>query len=122
MNDELGNVLPKSIRKYESLWQGFGYLVLNPDGTKSVKFKDLATYYADKAAEDVKYLQFWQSVQTHEVTRHITANLTLSYVGQDGQNKDFHDSKVFSVTYQEKYIGLNYMMIALLIIVIGCVG
>ena len=119
INDELGNVLPKTERKYESLWEGFGYNERNPDGTTSVKFKDLTQYYADKAAEKVAYLQFWQSVQSRSVTRRITANLSLSYDGTDGVKKDFHDAKTFEVQYQEKYIGLNYMVIAIGILVVG---
>ncbi len=47
------------------------------------------------------------------------ANLALSYVDKDGQSKDFHDTKTFTVQYTEKYIGLNYTVIGIAIVVVA---
>jgi hypothetical protein len=117
VNDTLGNVLPKSKRAFESLWQGFGYQELQQDGTKLVKFKDLTQYYADKTKQT--YLQFWQAIHMRTVNKKITVNLSLSYEGKDKQKKDFSNKKDFLVQYDEQYVGLNYTMIIILIIIIG---
>lgn len=117
INDTFGNVLPKSKRTFDSVWQGFGYQELQEDGTKLVKFKDLTQYYADKTKQT--YLQFWQSVHTRSVDKKITANLSLSYEGKDGQKKDFKEAKTFSVRYDEQYVGMNYWMILLVLLIIA---
>lgn len=104
VNDGLGNVLPNSERRFESLWEGFGYQVVGDDGMKAVKFKSLSDYYADKAAEKRTYLKFYEAVHTRTVSKKITANLSLSYEGKDKVKKDFTDSKTFSVTYDEQYV------------------
>lgn len=119
VNDGLGNVLPKSERRFESSWEGFWYSELQPDGTKIVKFKNLTAYYADRAAEKRAYLQFWESIHTRTVNKNITANLTLSYEWKDKVKKDFRDSKKITVQYEEQYVGLNYLTIAIIIILIG---
>lgn len=117
INDTFGNVLPKSKRTFDSLWQGFGYQELQADGTKLVKFKDLTQYYADKTKQT--YLQFWQSVHMRSVDKKITANLSLSYEGKDKEKKDFKDTKVFSVQYDEQYVGVNYWMVIIVLLIVG---
>jgi hypothetical protein len=52
---------------------------LNEDGTKSVKFKNLTEYYADKASEKAQYLMFWQAINTRKVSKKITAKFELAY-------------------------------------------
>lgn len=79
INDTLWNVLPKSQRRFEIDWMGFWYSVLNDDGTKSVQFKNLEEYYADKASENAKYLMFWQSINSRTVEKKITAQFELAY-------------------------------------------
>lgn len=113
INDTLWNVLPKSERKFQSVWEWFWYNVLNEDWTKSVKFKNLSDYYADKASEKAKYLMFWQSINSRTVNREITANFELSYEWKDKEKKDFSDSKKFYVTYNETYVWLNYYVISI---------
>lgn len=122
VNSGLGSVLPKSERRFEYSWEGFGYSVLNPDGTKSVKFKNLTEYYADQAAEKRRFLAFYESVHTRSVTKKITANLSLAYDAPNKDHKDFRDSKTFEVSYEEDYVGINYAVIGgalALIILIG---
>jgi len=105
VNSAGGNVLPKSKRLYDIKWEGFGYSILNEkDGTKEVKFKGLTDYYASKAAESSKYLQFWQSIHTRNVHRPLTANLTLSFEGKDRVKQDFHQTKKITVVYDEQYV------------------
>ncbi|MFA6090558.1 MAG: DUF916 domain-containing protein [Candidatus Gracilibacteria bacterium] len=116
INDGGGNVLPKSERRFESTWAGFGYPELQSDGTRVVKFKDLTAYYADKAGEKQAFLQFWQSIHTRTVNKTITANMTLSYEGKDKIKKDFTKTNKFTVQYQEQYIGMNYYVIFFILI------
>lgn len=122
VNDGLGNVLPNSERRFESVWEGFGYPVVNEDGTKGVKFKTLSEYYADKAAEKQRYLKFYESVHTRTISRKITANLSLSYEGKDKVKKDFTDSKTFTVTYDEQYVGIDYLIVLLILGVLSAIG
>lgn len=118
VNDSLWNVLPQSERKFQHIWEGFGYTVLNDDGSKSVKFKDLTTYYADNAAQQAQFLMFWESIKTRTVEKKITAQFELSYTGKDKEAKEFLDKKEFFVTYEEKYIGINMLIVALLLLLI----
>ncbi len=111
INNGLGSVLPKSERRFDYAWEGFGYSVLNADGTKSVKFKSLTEYYADQAAEKRRFLAFYESVHSRLVTKKITANLSLSYDAPNKDHKDFRDSKTFTVTYDEDYVGVNYYVV-----------
>lgn len=122
VNDGLGNVLPKSERRFESIWEGFGYQELQEDGTKVVRFKDLSSYYADRAAEKRAFLQFWESIHTRTVSKDITANLVLSYEGKDKERKEFRDSKKISVEYEEQYVGINYFVIFFLLIILSGIG
>lgn len=122
VNDGLGNVLPNSERRFDSMWEGFGYPVVNDDGTKGVKFKTLSEYYADKAAEKQRYLKFYQSVHTRTVSRNVTANLSLSYEGKDKVKKDFHDSKTFQVTYDEQYVGVDYLVVLAILLALSALG
>lgn len=123
VNDELGNVLPKSERRFESTWEGFGYLYTDPtDGKQVVKFKNLTEYYADKAAEKRAFLQFWESIHTRTVNKAITANLVLSYEGKDKEKKEFRDSKKITVEYEEQYVGINYTIIIILLVLLGSIG
>lgn len=122
VNDGLGNVLPNSERRFESKWEGFGYQVLNENGTKTVSFKGLSEYYADKAAEKRQYLKFYESVHTRTVTKTFAAKLSLSYEGKDKVKKDFEETKTFDVSYEEQYVGMNFLVILLVLAVLGSFG
>ncbi|MBW7954505.1 DUF916 domain-containing protein [Candidatus Gracilibacteria bacterium] len=111
INDVLGNVLPNSERKFDISWEGFGYNILNDDGTKEVKFKSIEDYYADKAFDNAKYLMFWQKINSRVVNKKITASFDLSYEAKNKEIKNFEKSKDFYITYNEKYIGINYYLI-----------
>ncbi|MEA3386865.1 MAG: hypothetical protein U9Q66_00195 [Patescibacteria group bacterium] len=54
---------------------------------------------------------FWEQVHTRTVNKKITAKFTLSYEAKDLDKKEFNDTKDFYVTYDEKYIGVNYNII-----------
>jgi len=122
VNDGLGNTLPKSERRFESLWEGFGYKVVGEDGKSEVKFKNLTEYYASKAAEKRAYLQFWESIHTRKVNKKITAYLTLGYEGKDREKKEFKQNKDFTISYEEQYVGANYTVIAVVLVLLGGLG
>jgi hypothetical protein len=122
VNDGFGNTLPKSERRFESLWEGFGYKVIAEDGKSQVQFKNLTEYYASKAAEKRAYLQFWESIKTRTVNKKINAYLILEYEGKDREKKEFKQNKDFTVSYTEQYVGINYMIIGIAILLIGGLG
>ncbi len=117
INESLGNVLSKSERKFENIWEWFWYTVLNPDGTRSVLFKDINTYYKETAQSQAQFLMFWESIKTRTVNKKITALFELSYTGKDAEVKDFNEEKEFFITYEEQYIGLNTFLLVVLAIV-----
>lgn len=118
VNDGFGNTLPKSERRFESLWEGFGYKVIAEDGKSQVQFKNLTEYYASKAAEKRAYLQFWETIKTRTVNKKINAYLTLEYEGKDREKKEFKQNQDFTVSYTEEYVGINYIIIGMVILLI----
>ncbi|MCP4523693.1 MAG: DUF916 domain-containing protein [Candidatus Gracilibacteria bacterium] len=119
VNEELGNTLPDSSRRYISEWKGFGYKVRDEStGENKVLFKGLSEYYTEKTNEEQKFIKFYQEIKERTVTKPITANYHLYFDTIDslGKNKEeLRTSKVFYVTYQEKYIGYNTLVIGMLI-------
>lgn len=111
INDTSWNVLPKSERRFEINWEWFWYTVLNNDWTKSVLFKNLTDYYADKASENAQYLMFWQKINSRKVDKKVKAVFDLSYEWKDKVKKEFKDSKEFTLTYEEKYVWMNYFVV-----------
>lgn len=119
INDTLWNVLPKSQRKFEISWNWFWYTVLNEDWTKSVKFKNLTDYYAGVASEKQAYLNFWEQVHTKTVSKDMKAVMTLSYEWKDKEKKDFKEEKIIKVSYDEKYVWINYYLIFVIILILS---
>ena len=122
INDSLGNVLPNSTRKFDSVWEWFWYQELKEDGTKIVKFKNISDYYKDKKAENKQYLNFWETIKTRKTDKKITAKLELSYEWKDKIIKTFNDSKIITVSFDETYVWMNLWVIFLLIIIIAWAG
>lgn len=118
VNDSNGNVLPKSSRKFESIWEWFWFQELKEDGTKIVKFKSLTDYYADKSAEKKTYLKFYESINSRKVNKKITATLELNYEWKNKEKKDFKDSKTINVEFVEQYVWINYYMLWWVIVLI----
>jgi ascorbate-specific PTS system EIIC-type component UlaA len=56
-------------------------------------------------------LMFWQAINTRKVSKKITAKFELAYEWKDKEKKDFLDSKDFKVTYEEKYVWVNYYVV-----------
>ncbi len=118
VNDVQWNVLPKSNRKFESLLQWFWYQELKEDGTKIVKFKDISDYYKDKKAESKQYVNFWETIRTRKTDKKITAKLEISYEWKDKVKKNFSDSKIITVSFEETYVGTSLLAISIVVILI----
>ena len=112
------NVLPKSTRAFQSLWEWFGYSIVNEDGTRWVEFKTIEEYYLNKGNEQKQYLSFWEALHIRKVKKRVVAKYELSYTSKDAETKSFEWEKNFYIEYKEKYIWLNYLVVWLLIIII----
>jgi len=112
------NVLPKSTRVFNSLWEWFGYSIINEDGTRGVEFKTIEEYYLNKGNEQKQYLSFWEALHIRKVKKRIIAKYEFSYTSKDAETKSFQWEKSFHIEYKEKYIGLNYLVISLIIIIL----
>lgn len=122
VNDVEWNVLPHSDRTFISTWEWFGYTVLEEDWTKKVLFKNIEEYYDDKASESQAYLMFWEQIHEREVSKEITANLSLYYKSKDIEQKEFLQTSKFNISYTQKYIWLNYYVVSWVwILVLGLI-
>lgn len=118
VNEWSWNVLPDSDRRFISTWEGFWYTVLNENtGEKEVKFKNLTEYYIDKTSEEQKFIKFYQTVKSKTVTKPITANYILYFEGKDNKKQNLRTSKTFFVTYEEKYIWINNILVWVILII-----
>lgn len=118
VNETFGNVLPWSNRRFISNWEGFGYTILDEiTGKKEVKFKNLTEYYTEKTSKEQKFIKFYQSVKQRTVTKPITANYFLYFEWEDNKRIELRTSNTFNVTYDEKYISLNFIMLWFLMII-----
>lgn len=121
VNEVEWNVLPKSTRIFDSYWRGFWYKVINEDWTSKVEFKDINEYYSDKASEKAEYLMFWEQIHTKKVKKQITANYNIYYKSKNQEQKEFIDSKNFTLEYNQKYIWINYFLVWFILIIIAWV-
>lgn len=120
VNETSGNVLPNSNRRFISNWEWFGYTVVNElSGQKEVKFKNLSEYYIEKTSEEQKFIKFYQSVKQRTVTKPITANYYLYFEWKDNETQELRTSNTFHVTYDEKYIWMNMILVAIFFIIIS---
>ncbi|UFX83498.1 WxL protein peptidoglycan domain-containing protein [Candidatus Absconditicoccus praedator] len=110
INDAGGNVLPDSTRAFESEWQGFGYNVLDRDGRQRAEFRDISEHYAQEA-EEATYLNFWESLEEVPVQRDFTLQMELSYVGKDGEQKDFYEQDEITIEYTDTKVTNNWFVI-----------
>jgi len=111
VNDKQWNVLPWQARKFFSTWKWFWYQVLNPDGTRTVKFYSLQEWIDKKDAENKKYLKFYETVQKVNVKKKFTADLNLYYIWKDWEKKEFKQSKDFYVSYVTDKVVINKVLL-----------
>jgi hypothetical protein len=119
VNEGGWNVLPDSDRRFISNWEWFGYTILNETtGQKEVQFKNLTEYYIDKTSEEQKFIKFYQTIKSRTVTKPITANYALYFEWKDNKKQELRTSNTFFVTYEEKYIWVNNILVGILIIIL----
>lgn len=117
------NTLPSSNRNYKSVWEWFWKNVIDDiTWEKSVEFKGLKEYYADKIANEAGFVQFYEQVKVRKVKKPITASYYINYEGKDNNKKEFRDTLEFFVEYEETYIWYNTIMIIILVLLLAWLG
>ncbi len=110
INDAGGNVLPNSTRAFESVWEGFGYNVLDREWRQRVEFRDISEYYAQEA-EEAQYLNFWETLEEVPVQRDFTLQMELSFVWKDWEQKDFYEQDEITIEYTDTKVTNNWFVI-----------
>lgn len=117
INDQQGNVLPKTKRVFESVWEGFPYKTYDDEGNQIIKYWTPGEYYTRKNQEEVWFLMPWQRVSEILKQRKITAEIEIVYKDENGNPIDFTTAKEFDIQYLEKQITLNpYVILWLLLL------
>lgn len=114
VNDEWWNVLPNSKRIFDQEWNGFPYEIINDQWEREIKYKTFSEYYSDQNMSKRQILMFWEQVKTREKTKNLTAQVSLSYDGDNWKQEDYNSAKNFSVTYTEQYIWYNWFVLLIL--------
>lgn len=118
INDAAGNVLPNSIRSFESSWQWFWYNVLDQDWRRVVNFRNLQEHYEHEASQNTQYLKFWETIRSVPVTRDFTLQMQLSFVWKDWIVNEFFEQDKISVSYIETRVVINNYIIVISIILL----
>ncbi len=104
INDEGGNVLPQSKRKFQAKWKGFLYR----DPLGNIKYRAPWEYYTlQNIGGEYKYLYFWQTIKERQRDRKMHAIVSLVYTWADWQIYTYQTGFDFNVVYTEKYVALN---------------
>lgn len=116
INDQQGNVLPKTNRIFESEWKGFPYKTYDDEGNQIVNYWSPSEYYTQKNKQEAGFLMFWERVTEKRTHKDITAEIELVYLDEKGNEIEFTTAKDFSVQYIEQEVTLNpYIILALLL-------
>ncbi len=107
INDAGGNVLPNSIRAFESTWEGFGYNVLDEEWRQRVEFRDLQEHFEQQASEEAQYLNFWESIEQVPVEKQFTAQMEVSYNTPEWEVEEFYDEQEITIEYKENKVVVN---------------
>jgi len=122
INDQWGNVLPKTQRVFESEWKGFPYKVFDDQGNPIVKYWSPSEYYTQKNKDDAGFLMFWERVSENRTYKKITAEIEMVYYDEQGNPIEFSTAKEFPVQYIQQEVTLNpYVILALLLLWSGLI-
>ncbi len=108
INDGGGNVLPSTKRNFTPEWRGFPYKDYDEYGNPIVKYWDPWTYYTRQNVEERWFLFPWEQVKERTQNKTITAFINVWYETHEWEDIEFNSAQDFEVSYQEKYIGLNF--------------
>ncbi|MEF2175785.1 MAG: DUF916 domain-containing protein [Candidatus Absconditabacteria bacterium] len=96
INDENGNVLPNSTRKFIVNWNGYAEKIY-----EKINFLSLQDKVSLEKEELTKDIKPWETIKEVNVTKKYKAQINLSYVGKDGKQNEFNGEKEFNVTYKQ---------------------
>lgn len=125
INDEWGNVLPRSTRIFQSYWKGFPYKEYDEEGNLVVKYWNPSEFYTQKNKQDAGFLMFWERVSEVRQSKIISADIDMTYYDTEGNPINFNSAKDFPVQYIEEkvtfnpYVSLVFSIIMILFIIIG---
>ncbi|MDD3302683.1 MAG: hypothetical protein PHN31_03930 [Candidatus Gracilibacteria bacterium] len=111
INDEDGNVFPNENRIFNQCWKGFAYETLDDQGEKTIKYYNPNEYYSKDTDKNGGYLMPWQRICSRIVNKKLTAKIDIKYTDPTGKEVEFNSAKDFNISYEEKYIGLNWYVI-----------
>ena len=116
INDQWGNVLPKTKRIFQSEWEGFPYKTYDDEGNQKMNYWSPGEYYTQKNKQDAWFLMFWERVCEVRQQNNITANIEMQYLDEDGNPIIFSAAKEFPVQYIEQQVQINpYIILALVL-------
>jgi hypothetical protein len=117
INDQGGNVLPKTQRVFESEWRWFPYKVWDDDGNKIIQYWSPSEYYTEKNKQDAGFLMLWERVSESRQHKTITAEIELIYYDEEWNPIEFTSAQEFPVQYIEQRVTTNpYAVLALLLV------
>lgn len=118
LNDEWGNVLPKTKRNFETTWKGFPYKTYDDRWNPVIQYWKPWEYYTNKNLEDNRFKMPWERICEKRNTKIVQAIIELSYEDKDGEQVQYNSAEEFEIQYTEQYIGLNpYVIIPLLLFI-----
>ena len=120
INDNKGNVLPSTKRKFESEWKWFPYEAYDENWKKIIKYWTPEEYYTRQNVEERWFLLPWERVNERINKKKINAIIDLWYTNKDWELIEFNSAKDFYVNYKDKYIWLNpyFFIISFFIVLI----
>ena len=117
-NDIWWNVLPNKIRIFNTYWKGFPYRTYDKEWKLEIKYWTPDEYYSKQNIENKKFLMPWEKIKVRISEKKIKALMEVSYKDIEWKDVNFKSAEDFSVTYREKYIGINPYFILLVILLL----
>lgn len=117
INNNEGNVLPKTKRVFDEKWEWFPYQTFDEKWNQTLRYWSPGEYYTKKNQEEAGFLMFWERVCEARRSKTITAFIDVSYTNEKGELIEFSSAKDFDIEYTEQYIGINpYVILPLVIL------
>lgn len=117
INDQWGNILPKTNRVFESEWEGFPYKTYDDSGNQITNYWTPSEYYTKKNKEDAGFLMPWQRISEVLQQKKLTADIEIIYTDENGDPIEFNTAQEFDIEYIEQQVTLNpYVVLWLLLL------
>ncbi len=115
LNDEWGNVLPKTKRNFESVWKWFPYKSYDDSGNQVVKYWQPWEYYTKQNLAENRFQKPWERISEKRKTKTIKAVIEVEYEDADWEMIEYNSAEEFKIEYVEQYIWINpYVVIPFL--------